>query len=56
MQYLDEWRYPDASLTGLLNICREIFGELPPVFAKSKPAPSHNLDSDANANGNGTCF
>jgi ESCRT-I complex subunit TSG101 len=56
MQYLDEWRYPDSSLTGLLNICRDIFGELPPVFAKSKPASSHKLDSDTTANLNGKCF
>ena len=56
MQYLDEWRYPDSSLTGLLNICKEIFGELPPVFAKSKPAPSHNIDSETTANRNGKCF
>ena len=56
MQYLDEWHYPDASLTGLLNICRDIFGELPPVFAKSKPVLSHNLELDTSTNGNGTCF
>ena len=54
MQCLDEWRYPDSTLTGLINICREIFGELPPVFAKTKTTSSHNSESVINTqNGNG---
>ena len=53
MQYLEEWRYPDATLTGLVNICREVFGELPPVFAKSKSTSSNNTSSDMTQNGNG---
>ena len=53
VQYLDEWRYPDSSLMGLVDICREIFGELPPVFAKSKSAPSHTIGENSTQNGHG---
>ena len=54
MQCLDEWRYPDSTLTGLINICREIFGELPPVFAKTKTTSSHDSEHVINTqNGNG---
>ena len=56
MQYLEEWRYPDSTLTGLVNICREVFGELPPVFAKSKSTSSNNTGSDTTQNGNGNFY
>ena len=35
LPYLQEWKYPDSSLTGLVQFCRITFGETPPVFAKS---------------------
>ena len=54
LQYLEEWRYPDSSLIGLVNICREIFGELPPVFAKSKSPSSHESSYEhSTQNGHG---
>ena len=48
LPYLDEWRYPDATLVGLIEICREAFGELPPVFARTKSHTSRQNSSNQN--------
>ena len=56
MEYLDKWRYPDSSLTGLINVCQETFGELPPVFAKSKPSYSSTIETENTQNGNRKIF
>ncbi len=34
MAYLSSWSYPDSTLLGLIQACRDAFGELPPVFSK----------------------
>lgn len=42
LPYLDtEWKYPDSNLTGLVQVCRSAFGEIPPVFAKSRRRSHH---------------
>ena len=56
LPYLEEWRYPDSSLIGLIEICRATFGELPPVFAKTKSASSTS-GADSSQNGHiGKCL
>ena len=34
MTYLTSWNYPESNLLGLIQACRDAFGELPPVFSK----------------------
>lgn len=34
MTYLTSWSYPTSNLMGLIQACRDAFGELPPVFSK----------------------
>lgn len=34
MGYLSSWSYPESNLLGLIQACRDAFGELPPVFSK----------------------
>lgn len=34
MGYLSSWTYPESNLLGLIQACRDAFGELPPVFSK----------------------
>jgi len=34
MTYLRSWSYPESNLLGLIQACRDAFGELPPVFSK----------------------
>ncbi len=48
LTYLDEWKYPESNLLGLIQGCREAFGILPPVFAKAKsPSSSNSTPSSA---------
>lgn len=57
LPYLEDWRYPDSSLVGLVELCRETFGELPPVFAKSKSVSSSSSRADSSKNSHeGTCL
>jgi len=37
LPYIDtDWKYPDSTLTGLVQVCCSAFGEIPPVFSKSR--------------------
>ncbi|XP_078663024.1 tumor susceptibility gene 101 protein-like isoform X1 [Branchiostoma floridae x Branchiostoma belcheri] len=40
LPYLHEWKHPKSDLIGLIEVMRIVFGEEPPVFAKS--AASHS--------------
>jgi len=41
MTYLTSWNYPATSnLMGLIQACRDAFGELPPVFSKASSSSS----------------
>ena len=34
MTYITSWSHPESNLLGLIQACRDAFGELPPVFSK----------------------
>lgn len=51
LPYISEWKYPDSTLLGLVQTCRNAFGELPPVFSKIKPSTSASSSSEAGGAG-----
>ena len=53
MTYLTSWNYPESNLLGLIQACRDAFGELPPVFSKvssqtnQQQQPPHQTTQEA---------
>jgi len=53
MTYLTSWSYPESNLLGLIQACRDAFGELPPVFSKvssqtnQQQQPPHQTTQEA---------
>ena len=47
MTYLTSWSYPTSNLMGLIQACRDAFGELPPVFSKVSSGHHHQRPAAA---------
>ena len=51
MTYITSWSHPESNLLGLIQACRDAFGELPPVFSKvssqTQPQQHHQTLQEA---------
>jgi len=47
LSYLNTWQYPSSNLIGMIQACREGFGCLPPVFAKTSNVNHTNSNTSS---------